>query len=514
MTQPKLIEALQDASRFDHPVDRFELHETHISWVLLTGPFAYKIKKPVDLGFLDFSTLAARKHYCEEELRLNRRLAPRLYRDVVAITGSPDDPQLGGSGPAFEYAVRMVEFPQAALLDRVQAVGALTPTHADAMARMVARFHMGAVVASSDQPHGEPDLVFQPIRENFVQIDPLLEAPAERARLERLRDWSINRYRELHDTLVRRKTTGHVRECHGDLHLGNMLLDDDRVAAFDCLEFSPALRWIDVQSDLAFLLMDLVEHDAETYARRLLDGYLALTGDYDGLVLQPFYQVYRALVRAKVAAIRLGQAGGNDSELHDYLALADRLRQPRQPLLAITHGLSGCGKSHIAQALVERVGAVRLRSDVERKRLLGREADSATPEANKGAVYGRETSDQTYRRLAELARTVIDSGNPAVIDATFLLRDQRARFAALASELRVPFTILDITTPEALLAERVASRADAGGDPSEADLEVVALQRATAEPLSDEETAYAVTVDGANPNLERLAGRLLQVGTG
>ncbi len=512
MTQPRLIEALQDASRFDHPVDRFELHETHISWVLLTGPFAYKIKKPVDLGFLDFSTLEARKHYCEEELRLNRRLAPQLYRDVIAITGSLDNPQLGGTGPAFEYAVRMVEFPQAALLDRVQAAAGLTPTHADAMARMVAEFHTGAVVASPDQPHGEPDLVFQPVRENFVQIDPLLEAPAERARLERLRDWSINRYRELHDTLVRRKTTGHVRECHGDLHLGNMLLEGDRVFAFDCLEFSPALRWIDVQSDLAFLLMDLVEHDADALARRLLDGYLAQTGDYEGLVLQPFYQVHRALVRAKVAAIRLGQAGGDGRELHDYLALADRLRKPRQPFLLITHGLSGCGKSFISQALVERLGAIRLRSDVERKRLHGRTTDSTTPEADKAVVYGREASARTYDRLAELAHTVLASDTPVIVDATFLQQDQRRRFETLANELRVPFAILDIQAPDELLAERVAHRATDGLDPSEADADVVKRQRAACEALDDAESGRSIPVDGAEPDLDRLTEQLADIG--
>ena len=514
MTQSRLIEALQEASRFDHHVERFELHETHISWVLLTGPFAYKIKKPVDLGFLDFSTLAARKHYCEEELRLNRRLAPQLYRDVVAITGSPDDPHLGGNGPVFEYAVRMVEFPQAALLDRVQATGKLTLEHADAMAHLVAEFHTGADVAAPDQPHGEPDLVFHPVRENFVQIDPLLEVPAERARLERLRDWSINRYHDLHDTLVQRKATGHIRECHGDLHLGNMLLDGDRVAAFDCLEFSPALRWIDVQSDLAFLLMDLTEHGADTLARRLLDGYLALTGDYSGLALQPFYQVYRALVRAKVAAIRIDQSNGNHRELHDYLALADRLRQARQPFLLITHGLSGCGKSFISQALVERLGAVRLRSDVERKRLLGRTTDSVTLESDKAVVYGHETSVKTYDRLAELACTVIDSGTPAIVDATFLRHDQRARFMAMADELRVPFAILDIRAPEALLAERVAHRASAGHDPSEAGVDVIALQRNTVEPLKDAEASRSITIDGAGPDLDRTIKQLSEVSVG
>lgn len=510
MTQPTLLAALQDASRFDHPVTRFELHETHISWVLLTGPFAYKIKKPVDLGFLDFSTLERRHRFCQEELRLNRRLAPHLYRDVVALTGTPDDPRLGGPGEPFEYAVRMVEFPQAALLDRVLARGELLPAHADAIAALVADFHARAAVAGPDLPYGEPDLVFRPVRENFVQVDPLLDAPAERARLARLRDWSIARYRELHDLLVARKADGRIREGHGDLHLGNLLLDGEAVAAFDCLEFDPALRWIDVHSDLAFLLMDLVEHGADALAHRLLDAYLARGGDYAGLALQPFYQVYRALVRAKVAAIRLAQSGDDAAELHAYLALADRLRRPRRPFLLLTHGLSGSGKSHVAGRLVERLGTIRLRSDVERKRLLGRSAESTTPEAERARVYDAAMTQRTYARLAELARTVIGAGYPAVVDATFLERGRRHSFAQLATELHVPFAILDLRADDDLLAERVAARTATGHDPSEADLAVLSRQKAHAEPLAEDETAVAI--DGADPDLDGLVATLRERG--
>ncbi len=506
MSDATLIAALQDPHRFDHPVERFEVLETHISWVLLTGPFAYKIKKPVDLGFLDFTTLAARHHFCEEELRLNRRLAPQLYRDVVALTGSPDDPVLDGPGEPFEYAVRMVQFPQEALLDRVLARGALDGVGIDAAARLIADFHARAEIAPDGSPYGEPDLVFQPVRENFVQIDPLLDAPAERARLVRLRDWSISRYRELNETLAARKAGGRIREGHGDLHLGNMLLLDGEVAAFDGLEFNPALRWIDVQSDLAFLLMDLVEHGAAPQANRLLDGYLAHSGDYAGLAVQNFYQVYRALVRAKVAAIRLAQGGGDANELHDYLVLADRLRQPHRPWLLITHGLSGSGKSHLAGRLVERLGAIRLRSDVERKRLLGRTAESSTAEDDKATVYGPELTERTYARLAELARDVVGAGYPALVDATFLERAQRDRFAALAATLRIPYAVLDVAADDALLEQRVTARAAAGSDPSEADLDVLRKQREGREPVADDEPA--VVVDGRAPDLARLVDAL------
>ena len=263
-----------------------------------------------------------------------------------------------------------------------------------------------------------------------------------------------------------------------------------------------------MQSDLAFLLMDLAEHGAQSHAHRLLDAYLARGGDYAGLRLQPFYQVYRALVRAKVAAIRLGQGGGDPSVLHDYLALAERLRQPPRPCLLITHGLSGSGKSHVAGELVERLGAVRLRSDVERKRLLGREAESATAEGDKATVYGTEVSDRTYQKLAELARTVVEAGYPVIVDATFLERERRDAFAALATELGVPFAILDVQADDELLEARVAARARTGRDPSEADLAVLELQRAHyARPGADE---HAIVIDGAEPDFDAL---LIALGT-
>ena len=486
--------------------------ETHISTVFLLDRDVFKLKKPVDLGFLDFSTLAARRHFCEEELRLNRRLAPQLYRDVVAFTGTPDAPVINGPGEPFEYAVRMVEFPQQALLDHALRDAAPDAIPSESIARLVADFHAGAEVATAQAPHGEPDLVFQPVRENFVQIDPLLDDPAERARLARLRDWSINRYHELHAFLATRKAEGWVREGHGDLHLGNMLLLDGEVAAFDCLEFSPALRWIDVQSDLAFLLMDLAEHGAEGSANRLLDAYLARGGDYAGLRLQPFYQVYRALVRAKVAAIRLAQHGGDAADLHAYLALADSLRRPRQPWLLITHGLSGSGKSHLAGRLVERLGAIRLRSDVERKRILGRDAESATAEDEKSTVYGSESTTRTYARLAGLARTLVEAGFPALVDATFLRRDQRSAFAELAAALRVPFAVLDVRTDHALLQTRIAARARQGSDPSEADLAVLERQRAAREPLTADEPS--VSVDGSAPDLDPMLHDLAEMGIG
>jgi hypothetical protein len=390
-----------------------------------------------------------------------------------------------------EYAVQMTEFPQQALLDGVLRRGELTPDHVAALADRVAAFHAAAPAAPASAPFGEPDLVFQPLRDNFVTLEPRLDDPAEQARLAALRDWSIARFRELHDLIVARKADGRIRECHGDLHLGNLLLLDGVPTPFDCIEFNPGLRWIDVLSDLGFLAMDLVEHGADDYAWRLVNRYLEVTGDYAGMPLLPFYQVYRALVRAKVAALRAAQEGHDNAELHRYLAFAERFTETRRPWLVLMHGLSGSGKSYVSEHLAARLGAVRVRSDVERKRLAGVPLFAPADEARKAALYGAEMNAQTYTRLETLAGYLLDSGVPAIVDAAALHREQRARFAALAARKAVPFAIVATEADAHLLRERLTARA--AGEPSDADIAVLERQFAGREPLDEAEVQHAVT---------------------
>ncbi len=517
-TLPPLIAALHDPRRYDHPVERVALVETHISWVLLTGRYAYKIKKPVDLGFLDFSTLDKRRHFCEEELRLNRRLAPEIYLAVVPIAGTPSNPQLGG-GAAIEYAVQMREFPQEAQLDRVLARGELKPGHIDDLATRLADFHQRTAVAGPDSPFGTPERVWHPVKENFGQIRARIadgnEAKAarqerrgcgfgetERPPLERLEHWSQTAFEQLKNDFAARQREGFVRECHGDAHLANMVLLDDHVVPFDCLEFNDNLRWIDVMNEVAFAVMDLVDRGQEGYARRLLNAYLEHTGDYDGLRLLRFYQVYRALVRAKVAAIRLGQPGLDSAErerigesYRGYIALAERYTRPTKPALVIAHGLSGTGKTTLTQALVERLGAVRVRSDVERKRLHGLAPTARSGSALNEGLYTADAGARTYDRLARLARAIVAAGHTVILDATFLRRAQRSRMHALAEELRVPFLILAFEASETTLRERVTLRAQMGIDASEAGLVVLEHQLASAEPLAGEEQTHALAIN-------------------
>ncbi len=453
--QEVLLQHLQQAALFPHPVEAFTLLQTHISWVLLTGPYAYKFKKPVDLGFLDFSTLALRKHFCEEELRLNQRLAPQLYLEVITITGSPEHPVLNGQGPVLEYAVRMRQFPQAAQLDEVLARGELNADHIDKLAEVVADFHQTTAQADPKSSYGDPQQVYQPVQENFEHIrrSPGLEQYA--SRLDALEEWCQARFKQLQATLNERRHSGYIREGHGDMHLRNLALLDGKVVPFDCLEFNPELRWIDVINDIAFLLMDLDDRRQAPLAWRLLNRYLELTGDYRGVTLLNFYKVYRALVRAKVDAIRLGQPHLAPQEQENtcrdflsYIELAETYTRKPSPVLVITRGLSGSGKSRHSQSLLEMLGAIRIRSDVERKRLFKDEA----------RLYDKQITQQVYQTLAELSGELLSAGQHVIVDATFLDIDQITPFRQLAVSHGVPFRILEFTARPDTLRERVNRR--------------------------------------------------------
>ncbi len=480
---------------------KIRLLETHISYLILAEPYAYKIKKPVNLGFLDFSTLEQRRYFCAEELRLNRRLAPQLYLDVIAITGTPAQPQFDGAGPIIEYAVKMRQFPQTALLDRILAQGGLNGEQVTQLARTLADFHSAAPAAPSDGLYGSAAQVFQPMQENFEQIRPVLDDEDDLLRLEALRVWSELEFGSRREDIRQRREQGYVRECHGDLHLGNMVLLDGQITLFDCIEFNPNLRWIDVISDLAFLIMDLHDRACPALAWRLLNNYLERSGDYPGIKLLRLYQVYRAMVRAKVAAIRLGQVESiEDRNTHlaayrRYALLAERLAQPGQAALVITHGLSGSGKSRHSAALAEHWGAIRLRSDVERKRLSGLDAGAASGSGLDSGIYTPKASRKTYRQLEKFALSLLRSGYRVIVDASFLGKSQREAFRKLAQTLAAPFAILGTCANTATLRQRILARERRGGDASEASLAVLEKQLASQEPLTADEQALRHMVD-------------------
>jgi len=426
---------------------------------------------------------------------------------------------LGGGGPAIEYALKMRRFGQDALLDRMARRGALAPRHIDALALGLAAFHAGIERAGPEREFGSSARILAPALQNFEQMRGLAGAKADIAVLARLGDWTVREHASLAAVFDARKRDGWVRECHGDLHLGNIALLDGVPTPFDGIEFSADLRWTDVMNEVAFLMMDLFDHSLPRLAFRFLNGYLERTGDYAGLRLLRFYLVYRALVRAKVSCMRAHQPGmvarkKNESvqAYRRHLHLAERLAEPRHAALLIMHGLSGSGKTTIAQRLLEALGAVRLRSDVERKRLYGLAAETRSGSGLETGLYAPGTSERTYAHLAGLARDVLVARFPVIVDAAFLKRSWREHFAELARGAGATFAIATCTAPPATLRARVALRERAARDASEAGPAVLERQLATAEPLGADETAHAVAIDAERttgaPEAVALAQRL------
>lgn len=476
-----------------------QLFETHISWVYLVGGDAYKFKKALRFDVLDYSTLAARRRYCEAELALNRRLAPDLYLDVAAVTGAPERPELGGAAAAehapehaLEYAVHMRAFPQQALWSERLRAGVLAPAEVDALAARLADFHAAAARAPAASRWGRPEALRALARQDLASVAALLDAPAALAACRDLMR-ALATAAPPAALFRRRRAQGRVRECHGDLHCANILTLAGRVEAFDAIEFNPALRWLDAVNDLSFAVMDLRRHGRDDLALRLLDAYLSASGDYAGIALLDYYQARHAVARCKVTLLGAPSAA---PDALSYLALAARPMAPGAAVL-IMHGCSGSGKSHCARLLAAACGAVVLRSDVERKRLHGVAAATSMRAAPGAGIYGQADTAATYGQLLRAAEDIVGAGFPVVVDAACLLRWQRDGFAALARAHGLRCCIVDLRTDPAVMRSRLAARAP-GADASDAGLQTLEYQLATREPLTAEEAGRALEAAGTD----------------
>ena len=410
-----LIQRLLQPEAYPHPTGTIALRETHSAWVLLTGPYAYKLRKPVNFGFLDYSTAEKRRFCAQEELRLNRRLAPDLYLDLVELQGPPQQARFGGSEPGIELAVRMRQFDDQQLLSRAVEHGEISPDAIEALADELARFQSAAAVAPANGAWGTPAAVVAPVQSN---LSALANAKALQSELAELQEWVNQSTKNLEPFFWQRLRSGRIREGHGDLHLGNMFLENGRIRVFDCLEFNPDLRWVDTISEMAFLVMDLESRGHESLALHLLNHWLDLVGDWQGLVAWRWYSAYRALVRAKVAELRRAQAqaeapsdpaGSTQAreERDRYIAQALSWCRPHRQAVLITCGLSGSGKSWMSGQIAGAIGALRLRSDVERKRLFGLWGEPRRA-SRSGDLYRREVSDELFGRiLPEQAKAVL-----------------------------------------------------------------------------------------------------------
>ncbi len=491
------------------------LIETHISWVLLAGRHAYKIKKPVNFGFLDFSTLEMRRASCLEELRVNKRYSPDLYIGVTPICGTPPFSRIDGSGDAVEYAVVMSRFPPDQTFDQLASAGALTTDHILLFAELLARFHLSLPPAPEQSGISALGHADHFVAANFEHLRSQVDAAPQRGELESLAKWTLIERARRGQQLLARSKEGHIRECHGDLHLGNVVLLGDRVRLFDGIEFNADLRWIDTLNEVAFPLMDLEVQGYPDLAYRFLNRYLELSGDYGGMCVLDYYRLYRAMVRAKVASLRREQTSDHNEraacgrQLQRYVDYGLRLIQPKQPKLIIMHGLSGSGKSVLASDLAAQLPGILIRSDIERKR--SRPSKFAVEDEPPTNLYHPDQIRATYERLFTKARCILQCGHTVILDATFLRHEWREHALRIAIECHAEFRIVDCQAPVELLQDRIQARRKDARDPSDADMTVLERQMVESEPLTGDERSYAISVDTALEDPDRRVLRTLAI---
>ncbi len=469
---PKHIQAFFKPESYPHPVNKVEMIQTHASWVFLSGAFAYKFKKPVDFGFMDFSTLAKRKYYCEQELKLNRRTAPAMYLDVCPVYQHGETCNLNGPGEVIDYCLKMTRFEQSGLLEQLLLHGKLQTQCMDELAKEVAHFHAHAKV-NNDSKFDHTTLLADHIGDNLAiaaQHISLAIAPADLATLSAFADTAL---RDKQAALQQRQNEKHIRHCHGDLHFRNITLIDGKPTLFDCIEFNDAYRIIDTMNDVAFLVMDCDAHAHPDLGMRFLSRYLEYCGDYAGLELLPLYLFYRASVRGKVACILAdelspGQQQPQWQEARRYFELALTYTKPGMPRLFAIGGLSGSGKSHLALLACGKERAIIIRTDALRKRIA----------VNFPALelYGKQMHIHTYKAMFDAACTALAAGFSVILDATFLHPDSRRQAHELAKKRNVPLHFYWLDMDESTLRKRIEKRQHSATDISDADLSVLDLQ--------------------------------------
>lgn len=510
-----VVESLRHPDAYSYPVDSVEVIETHISWVLLAGDFAYKIKKPLDLGFLDFSTLDRRRFFCEEEVRLNRPWAPDIYLDVVPITLHEGQAKFGGEGTAVEYAVRMRRFDPAMCLDVQLAEDRLSIADMQELAEMLAKRHEAAPVIAAELRSETVSRAMDLIRENFLPLRNSIDKPL----YDELYLWTTKQLDALAPVFWKRFDDGFFRHCHGDLHLRNIVRLPDGITSFDCIEFSTDLQNTDVMADIAFLIMDLVAKQRPDLAAHCLNRYLEVTGDYDGMRVFNLYFAYRCLVRAKVAVIRSAERQDPDDHRQDlekaqrYCVMAQAQTRPDSPLLVVMSGFSGSGKTWVSERLMAALPAIRIRSDIERKRHFQLAETASSNSGIATGAYARDVSDKIYSELHAIAAKLLPAGHNVVLDASYLHQAQRNAARAVAERHRARFAILQTMADDAVLRDRIRARGAVANDASEADTRVLDYQLRSAESFTADELCRTVRFNSEDADASRLVDRIRYLAT-
>jgi aminoglycoside phosphotransferase family enzyme/predicted kinase len=464
--QPEIIRVMQQPNFYPHAVQAVRLRETHISTVFLTGDFVYKIKKPVDLDFLDFTTLQSRHRFCRMEVDLNRRLAKDVYLGVVAITRKDGRYYLDGRGPAVEYAVKMRQLPAEAEMVQLLSQGGIDSAETDLLARVLSRFYKTARTGPDIDVIGSWDTIRTNCEENFTQTEEFAGRIVNQRKFQIIRAAVRSFLRRRKTLFDQRVADGKIRDCHGDLRTGHVYFTQDGIQIIDCIEFNERFRYGDISCDLAFLAMDLDFEGYPHIAHTLLRAYAQHSGDHDVFVLLDFYKCYRACVRVKVNCFRLQQEGLNDTERREllaetrrYLDLAYRYAvQFTRPTVWVVCGLIATGKTTIARSLAGALQINILQSDVVRKQLFDRRGEESGEVAFEAGIYSPEATSLTYGRLLLLAQEQIERGNSVILDASFAGREHRREALRLAKDMDVNIIFIECTCSESLIRERLRRR--------------------------------------------------------
>ncbi|MEX2159981.1 MAG: AAA family ATPase [Dehalococcoidia bacterium] len=504
---PPTIQGLLSPQAYPYAVDRVELRQTHISFLLFAGDFVYKVKKPLSLGFLDFSTLDLRKHFCEEEVRLNQRLCADTYLGVVAISDEGGAIRIESDANIVEYAVKMRRLPDEGMMTPLFERNAVTPEMIERIARRMAEFHLSSERNDEIDSFGGLETVLVNWRENFEQTEPFIGRTIHQAEFDEIRAYIDEVAGDDEELFAQRVREGRARDCHGDLRADAVCFVGDSVCIFDCIEFNERFRYSDVAADIAFLAMDLEDRGRQDLSDVLMGRYLSATLDSTLPLVLPFYKCYRAYVRGKVDSFQLDQPevsaeqkAAATASAHRSFELAYRYAAQRRPRsLIITIGVTGSGKSHLATALAARLGAALFSSDVTRKQLLGIDPLEAHEDPLYAGIYDKETTARAYQDLLGQARTWLARGKPVVLDATYLMRDQRAGPQDLATKLGAQFVALECEADEKTVWERLSSRKDGRPAVSDGRWEIYQAQQERREPVDDLPIGSHVVVDTTQP---------------